>query len=100
MSLLKSVTSAIQAVTTNIASQTNEIKSVVKDEIQKQVETVLVPKITDVKNETAKILTASETTIPNKILQMREDVTSSIKTEVKPFVQSGILTPEYLHQAK
>jgi hypothetical protein len=85
---LKAVTSAIQSVTTTIAGQTNEIKSVVKDEIQRQVETVIVPKITDVKTETAKILTATGT----ESLQTKIDtVKTAVVNEVQPHVKSGIL---------
>jgi hypothetical protein len=51
-------------------------------------------KVTEVKTETAKILTAAETTLPAKITTMRDELTTSLETEIKPFVQSGILNRE------
>lgn len=89
---LKSVTDAISTVTTGIAQQTNEIKGVVKDEIKNQVEAVMVPKITDIKIETAKILTATESTIPDKLTKFNTEAAAAIKADIKPYVQSGILT--------
>jgi len=88
---LKTITSAIQTVTTGIAGQTAEIKTVVKDEIQKQVEEVIVPKITDVKTETSAILAATGT----ESLQTKIDtVKSAVVNEVQPHVISGILNSE------
>jgi len=88
---LKSLTSAISTVTANIASQTSEIKSVVKDEIKKQVDEVIVPKITDVKTETAQILTATGT----ESLQTKlDEVKTQVVNEVQPSVKSGILNRE------
>jgi len=49
-------------------------------------------KVAAVADRALSILTAAEKTIPDKITTMREEVTASIKTEVKPHVQSGILT--------
>ncbi|MCX5695375.1 MAG: hypothetical protein NTW18_01750 [Candidatus Omnitrophica bacterium] len=88
---LKSLTSAISTVTANIASQTSEIKGVVKDEIKKQVDEVIVPKITDVKTETAQILTATGTaSLQTKL----DEVKTQVVNEVQPSVKSGILNRE------
>jgi len=88
---LKSIVSAISTITTTIAGQTTEIKSVVKEEISNQVNNVLVPKITEVKTETAKILTATGTeSLPDKITAVKDDVVNKIE----PNVTSGILNRE------
>jgi len=44
-----------------------------------------------VKTETAKILTAAVTTIPAKITTAQEAISTTLTTEVKPHIQSGIL---------
>ena len=49
-------------------------------------------KVQIVTDKALSILTAAEKTIPDKITQMGNTVTTSIKTEIKPNVQSGILT--------
>ncbi|MFH1414134.1 MAG: DUF2341 domain-containing protein [Candidatus Omnitrophota bacterium] len=48
--------------------------------------------ISGVRTETSQILTAASTTIPNQIDNMAANIASEISTELKPFVQSGILT--------
>ncbi|MDO8489119.1 MAG: hypothetical protein Q7S42_03300, partial [Candidatus Omnitrophota bacterium] len=49
-------------------------------------------KVQIVADKALSILTAAEKTLPDKITKMREEVTSSIQSEIKPSVQSGILT--------
>jgi hypothetical protein len=78
-------------VTTSIAGQTAEIKTVVKDEIKKQVEDIVVPKITDVKTETAKILTATGT---ESLKTQIDTVKTAVVDEVQPHITSGILNSE------
>ncbi|MCM8789529.1 MAG: hypothetical protein NC916_00700, partial [Candidatus Omnitrophica bacterium] len=76
-------------VATEIASTQNAItEKITAESIATQA------KVTEVKTETARILTASETTIPSAITSAKDTLVTSIRTEVKPFVQSGILTRE------
>jgi len=49
-------------------------------------------KVAAVADKALSILTAAEKTLPDKITKMRDEVTTSLKTEIKPHVQSGILT--------
>jgi hypothetical protein len=88
---LKAVTSAIQTVTTSIAGQTSAIQKTVKDEIEGQITGVVVPKITDVKTETAKILAATGT----ESLQAKiSEVKTQVVEEVQPHIKAGILNGE------
>jgi hypothetical protein len=88
---LKAVTDAIQTVTTGIASQTSTIQQTVKDEIEGQITGVLVPRLTDVKTETAKILSATGTdSLQTKI----NEVKTQVVDEVQPHIKSAILNRE------
>lgn len=88
---LKAVTDAIQTVTTGIASQTATIQQTVKDEIEGQITGVLVPRLTDVKTETAKILLATGTdSLQTKI----DEVKTKVVEEVQPHITSAILNRE------
>ena len=90
---IRQATTAIQGVTGQIMAQTVEIKAVVKDEIKAQVDSVIVPKITDVRIDTAKILTA--TTSGTESLQTKiDEIKTSVSAEVKPHITSGILNSE------
>jgi flagellin-like hook-associated protein FlgL len=84
---LKEVSEAIQAVSTEIAAQTEEIKTKVED----SVEGIIQPKVEEIKGETAKILTAATETLPQTIDTAKEEMVSSVTSEVKPHVRSGIL---------
>ncbi|MDD5504845.1 MAG: hypothetical protein PHV77_06035 [Candidatus Omnitrophica bacterium] len=88
---LKSVTTAIQAVTTGIATQTAAIQQAVKEEIQQQIEEVISPKISEVKDETGKILAATgEASLQDKLTEVK----SQMVEEVQPHIRSGILNSE------
>ncbi|MFY9403018.1 MAG: hypothetical protein WAQ07_06425, partial [Candidatus Omnitrophota bacterium] len=88
---LRAVTNAIQTVTTSIAGQTAAIQKTVKDEIEGQITSVVVPKITDVKAETSKILSATGTSsLQDKISEIKTEVVQ----EVQPHIKSGILNGE------
>ncbi len=51
-------------------------------------------KVGDVKTETAKILTASETTLPQKVKEARELLEATLRTDIKPHIKSHILNRE------
>ncbi|MBN2831212.1 MAG: hypothetical protein JXL82_02915, partial [Candidatus Omnitrophica bacterium] len=77
--------------TTGIAGQTTLIQKTVKEEIEGQISGVVVPKITDVKTETSKILAATGTeSLQDKIT----DVKTQVVQEVQPHIKSGILNGE------
>ncbi len=88
---LRAVTNSIQTVATNIAGQTAAIQKTIKDEIEGQITSVVVPKITDVKTETSKILSATGTeSLQDKIAEVKTQVVQ----EVQPHIKSGILNGE------
>ncbi|MFA5369728.1 MAG: Ig-like domain-containing protein [Candidatus Omnitrophota bacterium] len=88
---LKSVTSAIQTVTAGIAAQTATIQQAVKEEIQQQIEDVISPKLSEVKDETGKILAATgETSLQDKLTEVKTQMVE----DVQPHITSGILNSE------
>ncbi|KKT89953.1 MAG: hypothetical protein UW91_C0068G0012, partial [Parcubacteria group bacterium GW2011_GWF2_45_11] len=99
---LKSVTDEIKTMSSDIKANVTGISSTVaaeaaatRSELKTSMETQtgaikekLSSEVSDLKTQTAKILTAAETTIPEKI---NTDLAAAIKSDVKPHIKSGIL---------
>ena len=80
--LINTTTSAIQATTATISSQTTALKTAVGEKTAA---------LTDVITATGRVLTAAETTIPGQITSAQTAIVDHLASEIEPQVQSGIL---------
>ncbi|MFH1281936.1 MAG: hypothetical protein ABIH91_04410, partial [Candidatus Omnitrophota bacterium] len=82
--------SGVQSLVSTEAITTRTAVTAVSSKVTTEAESTRTS-VSGVKTETAKILTAAETTIPAKITTAQEAISTTLTTEVKPHVQSGIL---------
>ena len=81
----------VTGISSTVAAEAAATRSELKASLDTQTGVIkekLASEVSDLKTQTAKILTAAETTIPEKI---NTDLAAAIKSDVKPHIKSGIL---------
>lgn len=85
------IKSDVASVTSMVSTEAAVTRSELKASMETQTGVIkekLTSDVSELKAQTSKILTATETTIPEKI---NTDLAAAIKSDVKPHIKSGIL---------